>query len=185
MCLCALPAPAAAHDAFGDLGPFYASFLHPAADPLQAALILGAAAYLAGRPLAAVRFALPVFLLAAAAGHVALYWSAGVAAAPLAGAVAAIVVGLAAILPDRWTPRGTGLILMAATGAIVGIAPGRPPQGLEALQPILGTVLGIGVFVTILWISLESLARRVSPVVPAIAGSWVAAVGLLAAAFAI
>ena len=43
-----VPAPALAHDAFGDLGPFYASLLHPLADPLQAALVIGTAAFLAG-----------------------------------------------------------------------------------------------------------------------------------------
>jgi hydrogenase/urease accessory protein HupE len=58
---CLVPAPALAHDAFGDLGPFYASFLHPLADPLQAALLVGTAAFLAGRPLSVTRAALPVF----------------------------------------------------------------------------------------------------------------------------
>jgi hydrogenase/urease accessory protein HupE len=38
-----VPSPALAHDAFGDLGPFYASFLHPLADPLQAVLLIGTA----------------------------------------------------------------------------------------------------------------------------------------------
>ena len=46
--------PARAHDAFGDLGPFYASLLHPLADPMQAALVIGTAAFLAGRALGTV-----------------------------------------------------------------------------------------------------------------------------------
>ena len=57
--------PGLAHDAFGDLGPFYASLLHPLADPLQAALIVGTAAFLAGRPLGLTRLAWPVFVGAA------------------------------------------------------------------------------------------------------------------------
>jgi hypothetical protein len=175
--------PARAHDAFGDLGPFYASLLHPLADPMQAALVIGTAAFLAGRALGTVRLALPVFAATAALAHLLLSWRLGVLPPPLLVAVAAVAVGGAATLPDRWTRDPAGLVLVAATGVLVGLAPDRPPaQG--ALQPILGTVLGVAILATIAWAALDAAARRLSPLAPAVAGSWVAAVGLLAGAFA-
>jgi hypothetical protein len=177
------PGAALAHDAFGDLGPFYASLLHPLADPMQAALVIGTAAFLAGRSLGTVRVALPVFVAAAALSHLVISWHLGVVPAPLLVAAAAVAVGVAATLPDRWTPVPAGLLLVAATGALAGLAPDRPPAE-GALQPILGTVLGVGVLATLAWTALDAAARRVSPVAPAVAGSWVAAVGLLAGAFA-
>jgi hypothetical protein len=72
---------------------------------------------------------------------------------------------------------------VVATGALAGLAPDRPPAE-GALQPILGTVLGVGVLATLAWAALDAAARRISPLAPAVAGSWVAAVGLLAGAFA-
>jgi hypothetical protein len=180
----ATPAPALAHDAFGDLGPFYASLLHPLADPMQAALVLGTAAFLAGRSLDRVRVALPVFMAAAALSHLLLSWRLGLVPPPLAPALAAVAVGGAATLPDRWTRASAGLLLVAVSGVLVGLAPDRPPPA-GALQPILGTVLGIAALATLAWAALDALARRVSGLAPAVAGSWVAAVGLLAGAFAL
>lgn len=177
------PGAALAHDAFGDLGPFYASLLHPLADPMQAALVIGTAAFLAGRSLGTVRVALPVFAAAAALSHLVLSWYLGVMPASLLAAAAAVAVGGAATLPDRWTRLPSGLLLVAATGAITGLAPDRPPAE-GALQPILGTVLGTGLLATLAWAGLDAVARRVSPLAPAVAGSWVAAVGLLTGAFA-
>ena len=181
--LASAPGPALAHDAFGDLGPFYACLLHPLADPMQAALVIGTAAFLAGRALGTVRVALPVFAAAAALSHLVLSWHLGVLPAPLLVTAAAVAVGGAATLPDRWTPVPAGLLLVAATGALAGLAPDRPPvEG--ALQLILGTVLGVALRATLAWAALDAAARRISPLAPAVAGSWVAAVGLLAGAFA-
>jgi hypothetical protein len=178
------PAPALAHDAFGDLGPFYASLLHPLADPMQAVLILGAAAFLAGRRIGTVRVALPLFIAAASLSHVALAWRGGILPPPLIVAGAAIAVGCAATLPDRWTRGPTVLILVATTGALVGLLPDRPPPS-GALQPILGTIVGVTVLTTLSWAALDALGRRLSWLAPPVAGSWVAAVGLLAGAFAV
>jgi hypothetical protein len=94
-----------------------------------------------------------------------------------------VLVGLAATLPARWTPHWTALALVAVTGVLAGLAPGRPDGA--ALQALLGGFLGIGIFTALGWAGLDALARRLSPVVPAIGGSWVAAIGLLAGAFAL
>lgn len=175
------PAPALAHDAFGDLGPFYASLLHPLADPPQAALVLGTAAFLAGRPLTAVRPALPLFAAAAALSALALAMRPDLAPAPLWAAVAALGAGLAATLPARWTPGWAGLALVTATGALTGLAPDAP-AGHAPEQALLGTVFGIAMLGTLLWFGLETAGRRLTPLVPRVAGSWVAAVGILVAA---
>ena len=183
--LAGAPAPALAHDAFGDLGPFYGSLLHPLADPLQGALVVGTAAFLARRPLATVRVALPVFLATAALSQVLLAERLGLVAPSLLLAAAAIVVGGAATLADRWVPAWSGILLVAAIGALVSLAADRPTVGGAALQPVLGAILGIAIFVTLVWAMLDALARRVSPVAPAVAGSWVAAAGMLIGAFSL
>jgi hypothetical protein len=175
------PAPALAHDAFGDLGPFYASLLHPLADPLQGALIVGAAAVLATRSVQQARIGLPLFLAAAAAAQLVLGATPGLAPSRLMAAVAAVVVGIAAAVPARWTRRGAVLPLLAASGVLAGLAPGAPPGIPEAA----GALLGLAILATLTWAGLEALARRISFAAPAVAGSWVAAVGLLAAAFAL
>jgi hypothetical protein len=176
------PSPALAHDAFGDLGPFYASLLHPLADPLQGALVIGTAAVLAGRAIETVRVALPVFMAAAVLG-LGLGWRLGIEPAPHMPAAVAVAVGLTATLPARWAPPWVVLPLVAVTGGFAGLAPGRPDGA--ALQPLLGGVLGIGIFATLAWAGLDALARRLSPIAPAVAGSWVAAVGILAGTFSL
>jgi hypothetical protein len=174
-----LPAPVAAHDAFGDLGPFYASFLHPLADPLQGALLVGTAAFLGGRPVETVRLALPVFLVAAVLAQL----LAGMAADRLVVAFGLVAIGSAAIVPMRWTPLWLVLAVVAVTGALGGLAPGPlPPDG--APQLLAGGALGLAVSTTLAWSAVDTLSRRVSRIAPAVAGSWVAAVGLLAFAFA-
>jgi hypothetical protein len=180
--LAIVPSPALAHDAFGDLGPFYASLLHPLADPLQAALVAGIAAFLAGRSIATARLALPVFVAGAALG-LWFAWRPGVVPVPLVPEAAAVLIGLAATLPDRWTPVWLALPLAALIGMLAGLAPGQPDGA--PLQPLLGGFLGIGIFAALGWAGLDALARRLSPVAPAVAGSWVAAMGLLVGAFAL
>ena len=180
--LAALPTPTLAHDAFGDLGPFYANLLHPMADPMQAALGLGTAAFLAGRSLNTVRLALPVFVASAALSYLFLGWRFGVTAAPIMASAVAIAVGAAAMLPERWTPVAAALVLVTGTGAFVGLSPDQPMPS-DLAQAILGTLLGIAAFILIAWAMFDATARHVSRLAPAIDGSWVAAVGLLAGAF--
>ena len=177
-----VPTTARAHDAFGDLGPFYASFLHPLADPMQAALVMGAAAFLVGRSLDEIRIALPVFVIAASLSHLLLLWRLDMSLPPLVPAAVAVAVGGGTMLPDAWVRGWVALALVAATGLIVGLAPDRPPAA-DALQPLLGACVGIAVLVTLAWAVLDATARHFCRLVPRIAGSWVAAVGLLVGAF--
>ncbi|WP_170424959.1 hypothetical protein [Ruegeria arenilitoris] len=178
------PATAFAHDAFGDLGPFYGSMLHPLADPLQAAILIGTAAFLAGRSLTVVRSALPVFLLATTLANVAL--SAGQLVSPptwLAG-LAAVLAGLAATLPERLSPRPAVYALVAVTGALTGLASGASDTG-PAIQPLLGSIFGISILAMLAWFAMEAASRRLTRLVPKVVGSWVAAVGILVVAFSV
>jgi len=179
-----LPTSLHAHDAFGDLGPFYASLLHPLADPLQAVLLVAIAAFLATRPLTVTRQLLPVFVGTATLGALALASGVPIATPPVLAALAVMLVGLSAVLPDTWTPRPLMLMLLAVTGVLTGLAPGTIAEG-ASLQPFLGTALGIAALATLTWFGLEIAGRRLTPLVPQMAGSWVAAVGILIVAFSV
>jgi len=181
---CLLPTSLHAHDAFGDLGPFYANLLHPLADPLQAALLVGTSAFLATLPLELTRQLLPVFAGSATLGALALASGVPIAPLPVFAALAVFVIGVATVLPVTWTPRPAMLTLVAATGVLTGMAPGAPAGG-TFLQPFLGTGLGIAALATLAWLGLETAGRRFTPLVPKIAGSWVAAVGILIVAFSV
>jgi len=179
---CLLPTSLHAHDAFGDLGPFYANLLHPLADPLQAALLVGTSACLAVRPLNVTRQLLPVFAGAATLGALILVFGVPMVAPPVIVALAVLLVGLSAVLPNTWTPLPVTLVLVAATGVLTGLAPGANAEG-ASLQPFLGTAIGIAVLATLAWFGLETAGRRFTPLVPQVAGSWVAAIGILIVAF--
>lgn len=179
---CLLATPLHAHDAFGDLGPFYASLLHPLADPLQAALLVGTCAFLAVRQLSATRQLLPIFAGAATLGALVLASGVPMVAPPVIAALAALIVGLSAVLPDTWTSRPMAIVLIAATGALTGLAPGAMAEE-SSLQPFLGTAIGITALATLVWFGLETAGRRLTPLAPKIAGSWVAAIGILIVAF--
>jgi urease accessory protein len=176
-----LAEPALAHDAFGDLGPFYANLLHPLADPGQGILIAAIAVLLAGQPLAAVRPAYAALALAGAA-------TIGVGAlVPLdppgirTTGILAAALGAAALLRLPLRPLPATLLAGAvavAAGLAVDVPPGPRVPGL----PILGAALGLALAALLVWGLVDLARRRLGPVAGAVAGSWVAAVGILAAA---
>ena len=180
--------PAIAHDAFGNIGPFYASLLHPLADAVQATVILATSAFLAARGVDAVRVALPSFMVSAAictlASSMIAANSPDARLLTLLSGVTAVLAGIGAMLPDRMVPRLAGIGLVVGAGALAGLSPGSPASvGMSFLQVFLGTVLGTSIMVTLLWAALDFAARRISHVAPAVAGSWVAAMGVLVLAF--
>lgn len=176
------PTASLAHDAFGELGPFYASFLHPLADPLQATLLLGISAFLAGRALSFAQIAFP--LLVASSSVAALALDAGQAAGlpPLLGPIVAFFVGLAAMVPEAIKPRLVAFTLVAVTGALAGLAPDVQGEDIILLR-FFGTVFGITVLAVIAWFALDAFARHVTLIAPRVAGSWVAAIGILVTTF--
>lgn len=176
-----LPGAAQAHDAFGDLGPFYASLLHPLADPAQGLLLAAVAVLLAAQPLATVR---PAYAVVVFAGAVAIPVGAtlGVAApGTRAVALTAVLLGLLALVPLRLPPWvGAGLAGLAAV--VAGLALDLPPGPRAAGLAALGGALGIALITLLLWGGVDLARRRVGSVAGAVAGAWVAAVGLMAAA---
>lgn len=176
-----LPGAAAVHDAFGDMGPFYASLLHPLADPAQGVALAGAAAMLARQRLETVR---PAFAALAICGALA----AGAATAGLAPnvpqqalAVLAVTLGLAA-LAGAAAPRPAVLALAGATGVAAGLALSAVGGGRDAALAMIGGAAGVAGFALFLWGGVDLAVRRLGPVAGMVAGSWVAAVGLMTAA---
>lgn len=173
-----------AHDAFGELGPFYSSLLHPLIDPMQAALLIGTMAFLAGRTLAFTRIAFPAFVLMSCLSALALACDTAPLLPAVAGPFAVLFVGLAATMPRAVRPRLAAFALVAACGALAGVIPDEPGAG-NGFQWYAGTVSGIAGLGLLAWFALEAISRHLFPVAPKVAGSWVAAVGVLVTAFSL
>jgi hypothetical protein len=162
-----LPGAAAAHDAFGDMGPFYANLLHPIADPAQGVVLVGAAAFLGRQPIETVR---PAYAALALGG----------AAAALA-AILACLLGAGAILPftlSAWAAAP----LAGGAGVAAGLALTAGAGLREATLGLFGGALGVGVAPLLLWGLMDLAVRRLGPVAAAVIGAWVAAVGVMTAA---
>jgi hypothetical protein len=173
-----MPARALAHDAFGDLGPFYANLLHPLADPLQAVLLLGAAALIAGRPLDVTRTALACFGLSALVGYLALIALPEVEAPRILFPGITLLVGLGATLSRKHMPNWILLPLVAAAGGLTGTSADFPAVQ-TAYQAAAGTILGLCGLVILAWLALDVACSKGLNVVSRVVGSWVAAIAVL------
>lgn len=176
----AVATPARAHDAFGDLGVFYQSLLHPLADPAQGLVIAAGAVLLARQRPGVFRPAYLALVVAALVTlAVAAEWS-----VPRPGlrvqAVLVLVVALAALVPFR-----PGAVAMAAIAVVLGslaALPLDPGIGARAvLQVLFGGVAGIALATLFLWGAIDWADRRISPLAGTVASAWVAAIGLMAA----
>lgn len=175
------PGAALAHDAFGDLGPFYGGLLHPLADPAQGLLLVAVAVLLMRQPARQVRLAYPVLVLcgmAAALAHLAI-------PAPLIGprTLGLMIAGLGALaLTGIVLPASILAVLAGATALIAGFGGDMAPDPRAAILATFGLSLGLAGFVLLLWCGLDMLQSRLGRVAGAVAASWVAAVGLMVAA---
>lgn len=179
-----LPGAAEAHSAFGDLGPFYATLLHPLADPAQGLILAAIAVLLARQPLDSVRRG---WLALALAGAVTVVLGAFIPHAapgiPIT-ALAAVALGLAALTGltlGRWPIVALAVAAGVAAALAIDLPPGLRAGGLAAL----GGALGIALAPLLVWSLVDLLQRRLGPVAGAVAGSWIAAVGLMAGAVAL
>ncbi len=175
------PAGAHAHEAFGDLGPFYGGLLHPLVDPVQGLILVALAVLLASQPRSSVRVA---YAAAVVAGALAILVHAArpvpPPGVPLVGLVVA-GVGLLSLLGPR-IPVAALVLLAGALAAFAGIA-GDTPDGVRAVMLSAGgSILGIALLVLLAWGGLDLLQSRLGRVAGAVAGSWVAAIGVMAAA---
>jgi urease accessory protein len=178
--LVALPGPAAAHDAFGDLGPFYQAFLHPLADPAQGLLLAATALLLARQPLAIVR---PAYAALAAGGLSALVIGTSITL-PAPGlrtmTVVALLLALAALLNPR-PGAVTASVLAAALGSLAAISFDPVSGTRTALLTVLGGAVGIALVTLFIWGVADWADRRVSPFATSVAAAWVGAIALMAA----
>jgi hypothetical protein len=155
--------------------------LHPLADPAQAVMLAGFAAVVALQPLETVR---PGWALHAAAGAVTVAVVSIVAlpAAPmLVVGLAATGLGVAALVGRR-LPRPAVVGLGIAAAVIAALAADRPAGPREALLVPLGGALGLVATSLLLWSLFDALRRRLGDIACKVAGSWVAAIGIMTAA---
>lgn len=175
------PGAASAHDAFGDLGPFYASLLHPLADPAQGLLIASVAVLLARQPLATVRPAYAALVVGGALA-VALHGMAALAAPGMRGTgLAVAALGLVAVLGLR-LPAVVAAGLAAAVAVAAGLAVDLPPGSRAATLAAAGGAAGIALFALLVWGGVDYASRRLGRTAGAVAGAWIAAIGVMSAA---
>jgi hypothetical protein len=175
------PGAAMAHDAFGDMGPFYANLLHPLADPAQGVALAGAAAMLARQPLDTVRPAFAALAFGGALAAVAATAGLTAGAPQQAGSVLAIALGLSALAGDT-LPKIAILALAAMTGLATGLALSAVGGARDAALAMLGGAAGVALGALFLWGAVDLAVRHLGTAAGMVAGSWVAAVGLMTAA---
>lgn len=176
-----LPQAAHAHDAFGDLGPFYQALLHPLADPGQGLILAALAILLARQPVADVRIAYAAVLGGALLAVLLHLMMPGPATGLRASGL--IVAGLGALAVTGLTlPAALTAPLAGAIAILAGFAGDAPDGARAAGLSAFGTLTGIALAVLLLWSALDALMARLGRVAGAVAGSWVAAIGLMAAA---
>jgi hypothetical protein len=173
--------PATAHDAFGDLGPFYANLLHPLVDPSQAVVLAGFAAVLALQPLDVVRRGWALHAGAAVLTVAAVALVALPVAPALAVGLVAAGLGVAALVGPRLPPAVT-LGLGVGAAVVAGLAAERSAGLRDALLTSVGAALGLAAVSLLLWSFFDFLRRRLGDIACRVAGSWVAAVGIMTAA---
>lgn len=180
LALFAATPPAAAHDAFGDLGPFYQAALHPLADPAQGLFLVAAALLMARQPPATVRLAYPALI---ATGFATLALG-GALTLPNPGlhamALAALALAAAAMLNLR--PGPAAAIAAGVTfGALAALPLESGRDGRAAFLGLVGGAVGIAIATLWVWGAGEWADRRISPLATTVAAAWVAAIALMAA----
>jgi hypothetical protein len=178
------PGAAAAHDAFGDMGPFYANLLHPAADPAQGVVLAGAAAFLARQPIDTVRPAYAALALGGAAAALAAIMGLAPTLSPLLVALLACVLGAGAVITPS-LPGWVASVLTGTAGVAAGLALTGGPGLRDTTLGLLGGALGVALAPLLLWGVMDLAMRRIGPVAGAVIGSWVAAVGIMTAALGV
>lgn len=175
-----LPGAALAHDAFGDLGPFYGGLLHPVMAPAQTLLLAAVAILLARQPLSEVRVA---YLAAVLAGAIAIVLN-GVlpqlAPSVRLCAITAVATGALALW-GRALPRVLLVAVVITVTALAALAgdPAMPTR--NGILAGLGASLGIAAFILLIWGVADVAQSRLGRVAGAVAAAWLIAIGGMAA----
>lgn len=174
--LIVVPSPVAAHEAFGDLGPFYQAMLHPFADPAQGLVLAAVAVWLARQPISSVRVGYALLVGAGVAGLL-LASLAGLSSPPLrVMALAALAIAAFAFLPWR-----AGWIVSALV-AIVGGLLAALTVGADDLLRLIGAAAGIAIVPLFLWGAAELADRRVFAYASLVMAAWIGAIALMVSA---
>lgn len=179
--LLVLPGPAHAHLVSSGLGPFYDGALHVLLSPgdLLGVLALGLLAGLRGARAGRITVAtLPaVWLVAGLAGlHLGLALDADLA---WLGVVFLLLLGLLVAADARLPPRALGGLAVAyggLHGLLNGTALGTLGAGMPELLGIVLTSFFLVLLTSAAVVPLRALSARVAV---RVAGSWIAAVGML------
>ncbi|MCA0940231.1 hypothetical protein LCM08_12005 [Salipiger pacificus] len=178
--LVAMPQAALAHDAFGDLGPFYAGLLHPVMAPLQMLLLAAVALLLARQALDSVRVAYPALVLAAAAGIVLHGVWPELAPSLRLGALLSVGLGALALWGVSLPGALLAVLAMACT-AVAALSGDAPAASRDGLLAALGGILGMAAFVLVGWGVIDLLQARLGRIAGAVASAWLIAIGGMAA----
>jgi hypothetical protein len=177
--LAAVPSPLAAHEAFGDLGPFYQGLLHPFADPAQGLVLAAVAVCLARQPVSTMRVAYLALVLAGVAGL--LLANLSVMPVPTLRVLTLAALAFAAL---TFLPRQPGRVVISLISLVAGLLAALSVAGGGAAGDILsflGAAAGIAVIPLFLWGAADAANRRVFPHASLVAASWIGTVALLAA----
>lgn len=181
--LAGLCAHADAHAPFKGAGVLYSGLLHPLTS-LDEILPIIAFALLAGQQLYAHRseWMTGAFLVAFVAGATCAWWMPGVQAVPLLNLAASVMLGVLVLV--AWSPPAAiSYVLAVGFGMSLGYASGlSPADGLPVLPFTLGLATGITLVVGyVSMAAFHALSRQRGwlTVAVRVAGSWIAAVGIL------
>lgn len=172
----AFPWPVAAHDAFGDLGPFYAHLLHPLAAPLQGLLIICAMALLVSAGARTARTGLPAFLAGAILGACALSLAHAPPQPTAHLAIASAALGVAALARCSLSIQSV-VTCTFLTGLLVGAAADPPAADGDLARPLAGTLAGILLMSLLAWSAIDALRSRL-PLTASLTGIVAAAVAV-------
>lgn len=173
-----LPGSACAHDAFGDLGPFYANLLHPLADPAQALVLVGFAVLLARQEFVTVRRGYAGFAVVSVVAVPTAAWLTLPSATHFSAGLIATVLGLAVLLGQR--VPGLVIVGLGLFSACLASLAFDAAVGLrDGLLLALGGTLGLATATLLLWSLFDLLRRRIGDIACVVAGSWVAAIGIM------
>lgn len=174
--ICA-PSRAAAHLVSTGMGPVYDGIGHLLLTPEDLVPVLALALYAGLRGVAAGRRAMFLLPVAWFAGGLAGAAVGGAPSLPLP-AVSFLVLGGLVAADLRMPPVAvTGLAI--ALGLVHGFLNGAALKGGAETRGLLGIMAMLFVFVTLISAIVVSLRRPWSRIVVRVAGSWIAAIGLL------
>ena len=185
LAMAGLPAVARAHLVTTGLGPLYDGMTHLAVSPADLLLVVSLALFAGLGGAARGRGVLAVLPIAWLAGGLVGLRFVEESTAPVASALALVILGVL-VAADAPLPRRASLVVVVGAGIFYGALNG---SALSAARSgplgLLGIVVAVAVLVTLLSALVVSIRPGWMRIVVRVAGSWIAAVGLLMVGWAL